>query len=479
MQKAETGRLPAVTIFFLMTITIALVIWLTILELSPWLVAAIGVVLLIASPAVAVLFHRHFIPINVQTGTLVIPIAVGLALLTSVAAGFLFSGSGQVFASFGAVKKIAIPATFVVFLFAALTPSLGSSVKIPKWWWSLLAILVGSFVLEVLIPRQDVGLSPVFQGIALISSVLLISFVAFRCPDLSEMAWIWLLAILIGAALLASLTGISLGVFVALQVPIATLLAVIAFRGSRHRLLALVGAVVIGVQISTKVVGNATASSALILQIIVCVGIVTLVLIPRRPRLLLAVVAAVLGVIYLFANGTVALMAGRSGDETDVTLVHRAYEAQQVYIAMAEHPLSLLLGLGPGATVNLVASPDVLTLEAAGRDLSAVDDVHFLMVWILLKFGVFGAVWFVALICVLVRLTWRTLNADKVPILDVGLLLFVLAGLITALPAATHLFANPLPFLCLALLHSRVLPRNEPPAAVSTTGLPKRIVREG
>jgi hypothetical protein len=148
--------------------------------------------------------------------------------------------------------------------------------------------------------------------------------------------------------------------------------------------------------------------------------------------------------IFFIQRGYYTLLTGQY-QTADVTIAQRVFEARAVIEQLDATDLGMLFGLGPGATVDLSASPDAGTLAASGRDLLAVDDVHLLSAYLLLKLGAFGIVWSLLLFGAAWKAalpafgpssadtTWRLL-----------LLLYVVAGAVNALPAATNLFVNPL-----------------------------------
>jgi hypothetical protein len=130
---------------------------------------------------------------------------------------------------------------------------------------------------------------------------------------------------------------------------------------------------------------------------------------------------------------------------TDVTIDQRAFEARTVLDLLSTTAWGQLLGFGPGATVDLTAAPDAGTLAASGRDLLAVDDVHLLSAYLLLKPRAFGIIWSLLLF----RAAWKAAPPAYGPssaetTWRIILVLYVAAGAVNALPVATNLLANPL-----------------------------------
>src|SRR5206468_1460928 len=118
----------------------------------------------------------------------------------------------------------------------------------------------------------------------------------------------------------------------------------------------------------------------------------------------------------------------------DLGIAQRSFEAARVFDLLGISWWAPLTGLGPGATVDLRGSPAGATLVVAGRDLSAVPDVHFLTAHLLLKTGVLGFVWLLILVIALWRSFQSCLGAsDQLTTFRLGLVLFVTAGIANSL----------------------------------------------
>jgi hypothetical protein len=175
-------------------------------------------------------------------------------------------------------------------------------------------------------------------------------------------------------------------------------------------------------------------------------------LLPRHALWPAAAVA--LAVVLGFTTAGSVLLGTYDGG--DVSNRGRSEEARVVREAVSSSPSSLVVGKGLGATVDLSNAPPVYakTLELAGRDVAAVDDVHLLHYELLLKRGLFGIVWLAAFVVLLIRLV--AIAADRVfgwrePDLVFFTLMPVL-GTVSSFAAASHLFANPLIALALGIL---------------------------
>lgn len=155
---------------------------------------------------------------------------------------------------------------------------------------------------------------------------------------------------------------------------------------------------------------------------------------------------AVVAVVALAATDGRSLVTAKY-DGSDLSFAQRTYEARAVRSEVRDSPLTLVAGPGLGATVDLSNSPDSATLQAARGDASSVNDVHLLPYDVLRRHGILGVLWLAGLLALFLFLAWRSRGTTD-PFLLL-LLLVVATGSADALPAASHLFANP--FLGFAL----------------------------
>jgi hypothetical protein len=356
-------------------------------------------------------------------------------------------GEEQMFAAFGAAKQILLPTGYVAFAAVVLwTLTHPATITVlPLWWQAIVIIGVLSTMLSAFYSRQNVGIGNLLEGAALILGWALIALAGLRVPDWSnQMQWRMLLLLGI-AAVFSTLIGARLGAFVSFNVPVTAALIYASARLKRRRLILLpLGIFMLASTAYSAIVGGAV-SAALISQCIACSFLLIVALLPAFLRIIVSVLGLVAGIYVLFSRGIFDLMLGDPAPGIgDVTLTHRAYEAASVEKLINESFVSWLFGAGPAATVNLSGSPDVLTLLAAGRNITAVDDVHFLTSWILLKLGIFGLAWLMFFGIVLCYELVRVLNMPRPRTFEITLLFFVIGGVVAALPAATNFFANPL-----------------------------------
>lgn len=391
-------------------------------------------------------------------------ICLGLVMIVAIGIAIAFrSAPLQVFALSSLSKRLTLPLVYGAFAFSILKayrdPSPRSSaVSMPVWWWWLAALVVISTASAVVAPRQDSSLYNVAQGVALPAGLLLLSCAGFQAGRWTASDERRMLLVLLGGGALSGVLGRGLPPFMSLLVPAAFSAVYLSVAQSeRHWPLSL-AAIVLPAALVFDVATNPEAtrlSIAVLGQIAVCLFLLLLFALPR----ILQVSAMILGLaascLVVTRMGVIDLLLGRFQGYSDVTLSHRGYEAAVVIESVTESPLSFLLGLGPGATVNLNMSPDARTLESSGRVLMAVDDVHFLTSFVLLKFGVLGLAWVITFATVIAVECVKLCRDRRATPWDRAMVLFLACGLVAALPAATHLFSNPLVAVLLAVLVAR------------------------
>jgi hypothetical protein len=331
------------------------------------------------------------------------------------------------------------------------------------------------------VPRQDFfGIVDAAQGLALLVGILMLSWLGLQADRWTAREEVLLLTVLLAGALVSGFLTSGITPFRTLLVPGAFAALYLALMRPLARAWLLALAVVLGfltvralTTLNTDTVGG--LSIAVAGEVVGCALLFLVYLAPRALRPGLVVTVLVAGMIALFRSGLVDLLTGNWREFADVTLAHRGYESRAVLDLLQQSPLSVAFGLGPAATVDLTDSPDASTLAASGRVLSAVDDVHLLSSWLLLKLGVAGLAWAVVFAVAVVRLTVTIVHRPDAQ-WDRALLMFVVAGAVSSLPAATNLFTNPLPALLIGVLMAREAgrraarapARHDPPAPVQS-----------
>ena len=382
--------------------------------------------------------------------------ALAISLLSAVAVGEVLAlrSSGFSFAESGQQRYISAPFVYGSFALIALATTRYFAPRWPLWLVGLLIVTVLSTLFSPLAgPRFTAG--TLIQGLVLFGGTAL-----FGICGLLDIEWVEsqrrrFLTLLLGVGAAAGVLGLATGIFSALVLPTAALLLYLAVRRVRlWPLLGIVGAFIV----VSSIMANADAvdpSAASTGQLVVAAGVLALAALPRRARLPVVVLGAVGGLVVLSGSDVPGLFLGRGADLEDVTLAQRAYETQQVFHQIGTNASTLLFGAGPGATVDLTLSPDSDTLAGSGRVLSAVPSVHLLSSYVLMKTGFVGLIWLLVYISAAGAAALRVLRRPVPDLFDLTLVVFVLCGIIQAVPAATFLFSNPLPALALAILHRR------------------------
>ncbi|MEL4357779.1 MULTISPECIES: hypothetical protein [unclassified Luteococcus] len=427
------------------------------------LLLAAGAVAVVLAPAVLALLWamRPWLRLmadgwQTPTGRLVLVLALGAGACLVIQFSFLLVfPAEQSFAVFGAVKRIALPLMYLLFALALLwVGSEGPRLRSVPWaWWLLLGSLVASTLAQVLLPRQSFQLGNWVQGFLLLAGFLLFVAVGAQAaswtPGQERVIWLMLVPL----TLFELWSRQSVGVFLSVAFPTLLAILYLALRTRRWLLGVVAGGVVAwGLQ---QLFADPFGSSAVKGQFAVCVALVALALMPLWARLPLVLAALAALVLMAPGSGLLRLMRGRFGGVSDVTLAHRGYETHQVLELLHADGVSYWLGLGPGGTVDLSASPDYLTLLASGRYLPAVDDVHFLTSWLLLKLGFLGLLSFGVVIGLGLWECAHVLAARRPDPFRILLAMLFAAGVVLALPAATMVFASPLTAMALGVLHAR------------------------
>lgn len=407
-----------------------------------------------------------------------IVLALAASLLASMTIGVVLGGTDmQVFEASGVARRFGLPLAYLLLAAALVLPSKNQNhdaprprAVVPLWWWWLGLVLIMSVALAVVVPRQNMETTAVAESSIFIVGFLIAAALGFRAAIWTPREEFRLLAVLATFAMLAGVLQIGLGSYVAMIFPAAAMLLYAAVTGKRRRvLLALLGAGLAS-SLVLRLLDSNSPSTAEMAQGVVCAGILLLALLPKLWRFVVGLSTAAVGIWLLATSGVFMLMLGDGSMAEDVTLAHRAYEAHQVGLLTGSDLASLIFGLGPAATVDLSGSPDAVTLQSSGRILSAVDDVHFLTSWLVLKLGLLGLLWFAGLLIAICREAAHIFSKNRPRLFESGLLLFIVAGLVHSFPAATYFFSNPLPALLLGILYSRrVVAREKAPLDPSST----------
>jgi hypothetical protein len=373
---------------------------------------------------------------------------LGVTLLLALGMGvFLSVGaeSMQAFARFSFAKQVTLPAVYLAFLVALLASPTRLRPSRPFWWYALAGTVFLSLLASVIYPRQQVGLLSLAEGLALPVGFLLVSEISFRARPWSFVRVRKLFGLVAPVVGISLALGSSLTPYNGIAIPIGFVLVYLAIQRAFEgwpRFLALAGGGAIVVGEVGRLWSDPDASLAVVAQVGVCTFLIVLGLLPRSLRVLAATTGTLVGLVYVVNSGYWRLVVGDVEEDWDVTLLHRSYETSAVREAVS-HPVSMIFGLGPAATVDLSSSPDASTLIASGRDINAVDDVHILTSWLLLKFGLLGILWGAVMLVHLARVVLRILRHDHGASANFGFAVLAVAVVALAFSAATNLFTNP------------------------------------
>ena len=387
------------------------------------------------------------------------PVIVSLAFLP---------GHLQQFVLDGAVKRVVVPLMFLLVLPVAARPA-----RLHDGNWRLLPM---DWVVAALVPIALIGL---ISGLVYSNDVLTIGqdlglyatfaiwYLAGRRTQSwnepgSERRFLLLLLLLAGATSILNFTLTPL-----YSLPIAVALAAIADAVSSRKLvsLGLLGVTVLLIsayQVLSHPKGHLGSPHYQLVAGLLLLGFWLL----RRTHLVprwafwVGAVAVVTLVLLTTTTGAV-LTASYAGTDTD--LRERPFEARQAQAAVNRSTATLMLGAGAGATLDLRAAPDP-SVVLLRRDAAAVPEIHLLVEEVLWKQGLLGVFWLLSFIVVLMAVVSMAVEAAVQSGNPVFLFLCLLAllGTLDALPAATHLYDNPLTPLALGGLVSLVANERQP-----------------
>ena len=406
-------------------------------------------------------------PVRRCLAALTVSLVVVILVNTAATGG---PGSSVSFAQAGSLRYVVSPVVYGSF---ALLAALGPDRRAARTPWPLWAVVLTVTIIlsSALAPMSGAPFSPstLLQGTVLAGGFVLFFVAGTRAVTWTPRSRNAFLVLILGSGAAAGLLRLNTGLFSALVMPAALGLLYLAARRSRGwPVFAAAGVFILG----NSFIANSAAidpSDAQYAQIGAAAAVLVLAVLPRRVRLPVALLAGAGAAVELARSSIVQLMVGIGADQSDVTLGERAYETQQVFAALQHSPLTLLLGTGPGGTVDLSNAPDASTLLSSGRILNSVPTVHLLSSYVLLKFGALGGVVLVLIVVAIVRETAWIMRDRRPDAFRVLLAMLVLSGLAQAAPAATFLFSNPLPAIALGLL-AAARARDMATGVTATTG---------
>jgi hypothetical protein len=273
-----------------------------------------------------------------------------------------------------------------------------------------------------------------------------------------------LVAVLVLLAAAQAILGFdSTPIFTYAEAACAAAIGFALLRPNRARLLLL--CVALGVLANEAVaIKNGTGSTTAV-ELAAALGVVLYLVIRVRHLLpqwaIVGIAVGALAVFLAFTADGVTVRGQYQG--LDESQLGRAYEAHQVREAIHVSPVSFVFGRGLGGSIDETKAPAVFaeSLVYGGRDLAHVQEVHLLPYEFLLKNGLLGFAWLIALVVGIAILGIRALETaarerDPTPVVYAAL---PLLGIAAALAAATHLQDNPLNAFAVGVLVTRLRDR--------------------
>ena len=420
-----------------------------------------AVALLFIVRQTARIWHRPQHPGTLRVLVFVAVLSVS-AVIISVALLLVFP-DGQEFAAFGIAKKVTLPIAYSAAAIVLTLPGPRGrpALRFPLFWLGMWTLLIVGFSHTFFWSSQAPILDATVEGTLLFAGFLLFFLVGSTSGDWDEQDLSVFLILLSVVTVIAVYSGFALASLVALTTPLGFGLVLWAIQARHNRAAWLIAGLAFASSDAISLLADPDSSIAALSQLGVCAALLVLVTLPRLVRLVVWSLSIPATAIGLVLSPIWPLMIGQWRGESDVTLAHRGFETAAVLDLILRSPASTLFGMGPGGYVDLTGSPDAQTLLASGRYLPAVDDVHLLTSWLLLKGGVLGLAAFMGFIVFLIVSTFKHIGDPTPRAFDTLLLMLIWSGIAMALPAATHVFANPLPALAAGLLLARQCSRSQ------------------
>lgn len=352
---------------------------------------------------------------------------------------FMQLRGGQAFAISAGARYVVLPVAYLAMTWHVLRAG-RSRVRLNFAVGFLGLSLVASAVTHILLEPSSQSTESLVQGSLLLGGFL-VTFMAGSAFRGTQDDLRIIVVILCAGGAVAIAIGRGFPPFPELMVPSGFALIALGMRARLGGWAIPVGALLIVVCMSRLISDSGTISFAKALQALVCATILLVFLGGRVEKAVGIIIIGVSAVVLAPVREITSYLGSNySGD--DVTLLQRSYEARTVLNNIQENTLSLTLGLGPGGTLDLSNSPDSRTLSSAGRDLSAVDDVHLMTFWFLMKLGFVGLIAMVAIFIALFNESRIVLAEQKASPELTAILMFVMAGVVDAIPAGAALFSN-------------------------------------
>jgi hypothetical protein len=388
---------------------------------------------------------------------------IWLMIILSVFGGIFIGGSEtQIFAKYGASKKVLLPAFYLIIGIFIFTRRVSLNSKISRYTWLLLWGFVFttwlSLLKSLLLPQQTIQLNFLLQGILQISGLVLFIYTGILVANYDEVAvWNWsVLAAVV--SVLTAIIDLDLSPFIMLYIPLSFFLLYVSNKLQGYRRLSLITLGLTCLLVPTyRNLGYESPSLAWILELSsIFLLFLSLFLKPTIRRFFYKSLFSLTLIVLPFTSIFKLLIGISPRNVTDVTLLQRSFETYTVIQVIFKDPITWLFGLGPGGYLNMTWSPDFRTLTLAGRNIEMVDDAHFLTSWILLKLGFVGLSVFLCLVVVALKSTMEVMtHMEHVNPIDFLFSANVIGGIAIALTAGTNFFTNPLLGISIGIIMAR------------------------
>ena len=388
---------------------------------------------------------------------------IWLMIILSVFGGIFIGGSEtQIFAKYGASKKVLLPAFYLIIGIFILTRRVSLNSKISRYTWLLLWGFVFttwlSLLKSLLLPQQTIQLNFLLQGILQISGLVLFIYTGILVANYDEVAvWNWsVLAAVV--SVLTAIIDLDLSPFIMLYITQSVFLLYVSNKLQGYRRLSLITLGLTCLLVPTyRNLGYESPSLAWILELSsIFLLFLSLFLKPTIRRFFYKSLFSLTLIVLPFTSIFKLLIGISPRNVTDVTLLQRSFETSTVIQVIFKDPITWLFGLGPGGYLNMTWSPDFRTLTLAGRNIEMVDDAHFLTSWILLKLGFVGLSVFLCLVVVALKSTMEVMtHMEHVNPIDFLFSANVIGGIAIALTAGTNFFTNPLLGISIGIIMAR------------------------
>ncbi len=375
-----------------------------------------------------------------------------ITLVISLVGGALIGGAEtQVFAKYGAIKKIILPIIYVIFGIFVLTRRGAQEFRLPRFARLLLwAIVTSSWVSlfkSLLLPDQNLQVNFLIQGLLQIYGLILFVYAGSLTVNIDASSLREWTVLAIFGSTMTGISNLDSSPFIMLYIPLTFFLISISFEITGFRRFFLFSIAITSLVMAIRRnLEYQDPSLAWILELSsITFLFLSLFVRPRTRRLIYKFLISLVLITFPFTQLFRLLIGISPKGVTDVTLLQRSFETSEVLVSLLDNPITWLFGLGPGGYLDMTWAPDFRTLISAGRNIEMVDDTHFLTSWILLKLGFIGLSIFIVFIFYVLKSALDLVSRDnQVNPLDFLFSANVIGGVAISVTAGTNFFTNPL-----------------------------------